>query len=127
MTRGGLQSSAYEVPVTLETPTISANAKILTDDIPITADFLNGNSGQLRIWFSFTAASDFEIAVTKLGEADLLGSPLKLNADQNFVIKSTGYYRFDIGVRPGDLINLSSTANITAINEFQVQKIPIAT
>jgi len=126
---GGLQSSAYEVAVTVEAPTIAINAKILTNDITIDADLLNGDSGLLRILFSFTSdlAADFQITATKLGAADLTGSPLVLNADNTFIILSDGYYRFDLSVAPGDLINFSSNTALTAVNDFQVQRIPIAT
>lgn len=123
----GLNSSAYDVAVTLETPTIAIDDKILTDDITITDDFLNGDSGLLRLWFSFTTGADYQVTVTKLGEADLTGSPLILNADNTFIMLSDGYYRFDIGVQPGDLINLSSSVAISAINDFQIQRVQIAT
>ena len=123
----GLNSSAYDVAVTTETPSISIGAKILTDDITVTSALLNGDSGLLRLWFSFTTGADFQVTVTKLGEADLTGSPLIVNADNTFILLSDGYYRFDIGVKPGDLINLSSSVAISAINDFQVQRIQIAT
>ena len=123
----GLNSSAYDVPVTLETPAISIDAKILTNDITITSEFLNGDSGLLRLWFSFTTGADYRVTVTKLGEADLTGSPLILNADNTFILLDNGHYRFDIGVKPGDLINLSSSVAISAINDFQIQRIQIAT
>jgi len=120
---GGLQSSAYEVTLTEENTPITSNAKILTNDIVITSDLLNGNSGLLRLLFSFNTAADYEITVTKLGAADLTGSPLKLNADVAFVLLSDGYYRFDISVAPGDLINLSSNIQIDSINDLQIQRI----
>jgi len=123
----GLNSSAYDVAVTLETPSISIDAKILTNDITITEDFLNGDSGLLRLWFSFTTGADYQVTVTKLGAADLTGSPLILNADNTFIMLSDGYYRFDVGVKPGDLINLSSSVAISAINDFQIQRVQIAT
>lgn len=120
-----LTSSAYEVPVTLESVIIAIDAKILTDDITITKEFLGGTSGVLRLWFSMGAVSDFQLVVTKKGLADLTGNPLTLNSDNAFVLKSNGYYRFDIGVRVGDLINLSSNVAIDDIFEFQVQQIRI--
>lgn len=129
MGTGGLQSSAFAVPLTVEGVTITANAKILTNDIVTDADFINGNSGRIRFLFSFTtlAAADFQMTVTKLGEADLTGFPLKLNADNTFILLSDGYYQFDISVEPGDLINFSSNVDITKINDIQVQKIQIGT
>lgn len=122
---GGLQSSMYEVDIVKETPVIAIDAKILTDDIEITKDFLNGDSGMLRLWFSFNTAADYSLTVTKLGAADLTGSPLKVSAENSFTLLSDGYYRFDIGVKPGDLINLSSNVAIDAINDLQVQRIHI--
>jgi len=122
-----LRSSAYDIPVTLEPVTIAIAAKILTNDIVITSKSLGGSSGLLRLYFSMdsTASADFEITVTKMGEANLTGDPLILNADNGFVIKPSGYYRFDIGVKPGDLINLSSNVAITDIFEFQIQQIQL--
>ena len=119
----GLQSSAYERTTPTEPVTIALNTKILTNDIVITNESLAGDSGLFRLWFSFTTGADFEVTVTKLGLADLTGSPLKVNADNSFVLKSDGYYRFDIGVKPGDLINLSSNTAITKINDIQIQQI----
>lgn len=124
---GGLQSSAYEVVLTKESMPISSDSKILTNDIEISKDFLNGDSGLIRIIFSFATAGDYEVTVTKLGQEDLLGSPLKLIATNNFILKSSGYYRFDVSVKPGDLINLSSNLQITKINDLQIQRIHIAT
>jgi len=127
MPGGGLQSSAYEVALVLESVTILPNIKILTNDIVITKEFLNGDSGLLRLIFSFTTGVDYEITLTKLGEANLLQFPLKLNADNNFTLLSDGYYRFDISVKPGDLINLSSNIQISEINDFQIQRVQIGT
>ncbi len=120
---GTLQSSAYEVELEPENVPISPNQKILTNDIPINKQFLNGESGLIRLLFSFNTPSDFEVTVTKKGKADLLGFPLKLNADFEFILKSDGYYRFDISVKLGDLINLSCNMQISQINELQVQRI----
>lgn len=122
---GGLKSSAYEQVSTPATVSIALDSKILEDDIVITSDMLGGNSGLLRLWWSFTTATDYIITITKLGEADLTGFPLKVNGDNDFVLKADGYYRFDIGVRPGDLINLSSSVSITKVNELQIQQIQI--
>jgi len=125
---GGLQGSAYEIVATPTGTPITANTQILASDITITASLLNGDSGLLRLLFSFTTAiaADTQITVTKLGAADLTGSPLILNADNTFIILSDGYYRFDVSVAPGDLINLSSSVQITAVNDLQVQRIPLA-
>jgi len=79
----------------------------------------------LRLWWSFTTGADYEVTITKLGAADLLGSPLKVNGDNTFVLKDNGFYRFDIGVKPGDLINLSSSVAISAVNTLQIQQIQL--
>ena len=121
----GLSSSAYErVSIPVNVP-ILLNTKILQNDIIVTADMLNGDSGLFRIWWSFTTGADYIITITKKGEADLLGFPLIVNGDNTFVLKSDGYYRFDIGIRVGDLINLSSNLQITNVNELQIQQIQI--
>jgi len=122
---GGLRSSAFDRDATPASVTIAINAKILENDLVITKDLLGGDSGLLRIWWSFTTGADYEVTITKLGAADLLGSPLKVNGDNTFVLKDNGFYRFDIGVKPGDLINLSSSVAITAVNTLQIQQIQL--
>ena len=92
---------------------------------PMFAHMLGGDSGLFRIWFSFTTGADYELTITKLGAADLTGFPLKVNADNTFVLKDDGYYRFDIGVQPGDLINMSSNVAISKVNDLQIQQIQI--
>jgi len=53
-----------------------------------------------------------------------------LNADNEFLLRSAGYYRFDIGVRAGDLINFFfeehiTADNLVAIDVFRVDQIQI--
>lgn len=124
---GGLQSSAFLRDSTTASVTISSGTKILENDIEVTTDMLgsSSSSGVFRLWFSFTTASEYQITVTKNGAADLTGSPLKVHADLDFVLQSTGYYRFDIAVNVGDLINLSSDTDITAVNELTIQQVQI--
>ena len=121
----GLASSMYERDVITNSTPISSGIEILDDDIIVTRDMLNGDSGLFRIWWSFTTASDYIITITKKGTADLTGFPLMVNPDNEFVLKSNGYYRFDIGVRPGDIINLSCNVDISKINDIQIQQIQI--
>jgi len=122
---GGLKSSAYEqVSIPAGTP-IALNTQILANDLVITPTMLGGNSGLLRIWWSFTTGADYIVTLTKKGAADLLGFPLQVNGDNFFVLKNDGYYRVDIGVRPGDLINLSSSVEITKVNDLQIQQIQL--
>jgi len=122
---GGLQSSAYERDSTPAGTPIALNTKILENDFIVTKAILSGDSGLLRIWWSFTTGADYEVTITKKGEADLLGFPLKANGDNLFVLKDDGYYRFDVGVKPGDLINLSSSVAISKVNDLQIQQIQI--
>jgi len=121
----GLSSSAYERDSTNSNVPISAVTKILQNDIVITKDMLNGDSGLFRIWWSFSTGGDYTLMITKKGESDLQGFPLIVNPDNDFVLKNDGYYRFDVGVRVGDLINLSSTVPISKVNELQIQQIQI--
>jgi len=121
----GLQSSAYARDATPATVTIAIDSKILENDIIVTKDMLSGDSGLFRIWWSFTTGVDYILTVTKKGEADLLGFPLKVNGDNTFALLDNGYYRFDVGVVPGDLINLSSSVAITKVNDLQIQQIQI--
>ena len=125
MTRGGLQSSAYEKVSTPAGLPIALNTKILENDIVITKELLAGDSAIFRLWWSFTTGTDYIITLTKKGAADLVGFPLKVNGDNSFVLKDEGYYRFDFGVKPGDLINFSSSVQITKVNEIQIQQIQL--
>jgi len=123
-----MASSIHKIDVDPETATITAGNKILSVDIDfVPGEFAPGGGGIVRLYFSFTsaAAADYEITVSKLGQADLTGFPLKLNSDQNFVLKSDGYYRFDIGVEETDKINFSSSVDLTKINELEIHKIVI--
>ena len=121
----GLTSSAYSRDATPAGATIALNTQILLGDVIVTKEMLAGDSGLFRIYWSFTTGADYTITITKKGDADLSGFPLLVNADNSFVLKSDGYYRFDIGVKPGDLINLSSNVEITKINDLQIQQIQI--
>lgn len=122
---GGLRSSAYARVATPANVPITLNTQILASDIAVTSALLDGDSGVFRIWFSFTTGEDYNLTITKKGAADLLGFPLKVNGDNTFVLKDDGYYRFDIGVQIGDLINLSSSVEITKVNDLQIQQIQI--
>lgn len=122
---GGLRSSAYNKDFPIESVPVSLNSKILTNDIAVTTNMLGGDSGLFRFWWSFTTGADYQVTITKKGQADLTGFPLIVNGDNDFVIKSDGYYRFDVSVKPGDLVNFSSNVEISKINELQIQQIQI--
>jgi len=121
----GLQSSAYDRDATPAGTPIALNTKIFENDIVVTKNMLAGDSGLFRLWWSFTTGADYVLTVTKKGAADLLGFPLKVNADNTFVLRDDGLYRFDVGVKPGDLINMSSSVQITKVNDLQVQQIQL--
>ena len=118
----GLASSAYDITPPVEA--VPGLTKILTDDLTFTKESLGGNSGLIRIWFAFVTGADYELTVTKGGSATF-PKPFKPNGDNNFVLKDIGYYRFDVGVKPGDLINLKSSVSISAVNDFLIQQIQI--
>ena len=122
---GGLTSSAYSRDATSTGTPIALNTQILLGDVIVTKEMLAGDSGLFRMYWSFTTGADYTITITKKGAVDLLGFPLLVNADNSFILKSNGYYRFDIGVKPGDLINLSSNVEITKVNDLQIQQIQI--
>jgi len=121
----GLRSSAYARVATPSGTPIAIDAAILASDIVVTSTMLGGDSGLFRIWFSFTTGADYNLTITKKGAADLTGFPLLVNGDNTFVLKDDGYYRFDIGVQPGDLINMSSSVAISKVNDLQIQQIQI--
>jgi len=122
---GGLQSSAYERDATPNSTPIAIDTPILLNDLVITKDMLNGDSGVLRIWWSFVTNGDYFITITKKGAADLMGFSLRVNGDNDSILHTSNYYRFDVGVKPGDLINLSSGTEITKVNDLQIQQIQL--
>jgi len=114
-----LTSSIYPVPFVVATTTIAAGTNILSTPITITGDQVSpGGGGILRLLFSFTtlAAADATISVRQGAGATLKGN---LNADNNSVIKSDGYFRFDIDVEKDDIVNLQSNVDITTVNFFR--------
>ena len=51
---------------------------------------------------------------------------MKFNGDNSFLLKSGGYYRFDIGVRPGDILDfIPAVTNIVSVLEFRMDQIQI--
>ena len=91
--------------------TISSGNDILSTPITILPDHVKpGGGGILRLYFSFTVASDSTIGVFNNGK--FKGN---LNADNSALIISDGYYRFDVDVEEGDIINLQSTIDITRV------------
>jgi len=120
MARG---SSIYEIPVVLNTTDpIPINTKILASDVSfVPGEFNPGKGATLRLNLGLATGIDFEISITLDGSAP----SLKLNADNDFVIKSTGYYRFDIGIDETSLFNFSISQSLpqTSITHIKLQKI----
>jgi len=110
-------SSIYPVDFVVNTPTITANSNILSTPITITSEQVSpGGGALLRLFFSFTLAATAMISVFDGTGATLIGN---LNADNDTVISSDGYYRFDIDVEDGDTINLKASENISVVNHFR--------
>lgn len=106
-----MTSSIYPLAFVAATPTITSGSDILSTPVTIISDHVTpGGGGILRLQFSFVG-TDMEITVFNNSV-----SKGKLNGDNSFVILSDGYYRFDIEVESGDIINLQSNQNITTIN-----------
>jgi len=104
------------VDAVLETPP-TMNTNIFSTPITITAAQVKpGGGGILRIYFSFTMGANATVSVRQGLLSTLKGN---LNADNTSEVVSNGYYRFDIDVEAGDIINLQSTQNITVINNLR--------
>lgn len=134
----GLQSSQFRiVPEIATTPTTNA---ILSKDIqfiaserdivstsPNTQVVLNGKSATVRVWFSLNTGGDYQLTFTKLGGQDF-SKPLIVNGDNSFILKSVGYYRFDIGVKVDDLLNFKSSVSVPTdedVFELLIQQIQL--
>lgn len=83
---------------------------IFASDLEITSDDLRpGGGGILRLYFSFAGTTTVKV----FNNGNFKGF---LNADNSNTIADNGYYRFDIDVEGGDLINLQLGAAVTAVN-----------
>lgn len=108
-----MPASIYPLSFTTATPTITAGNDILSTPITIISDHVSPGGGAiLRLYFSFTM-TDGKVSVFEGSTPVLKGD---LNADNLSTIVNDGYYRFDIDVEDGDIINLRAANNITAIN-----------
>ncbi len=109
-----MTSSIYPIPTT---PFAAPNSgtDILQSDIVITRAMVSpGGGATLRLLFGFTLAAT--AAVTIFNNATSKG---QLNADNSSAILTNGYYRFDIDVEEGDVLNLQASENITAVLFFR--------
>ncbi len=118
-----MTSSIYPVDFVVSTadPIVGGN-NILSTPITITSDQVSpGGGGVLRLYFSFTMGGSSMISV-RIGAS---GNTLKgnLNADNSSLLEIDGYYRFDIDIEAGDIINLRSSSNITNVNLFRAHLI----
>lgn len=109
-----MTSSIYPVPFVANSST-AINGDVLSTPITITADQLKpGGGGILRLYFSFTTGADTIVSI--FNNTVLKGT---LNADNTNIIVSDGFYRFDIDVEAGDIINLQSSVAISVVNLFR--------
>lgn len=114
-----MTSSIYPLDFVVNSPTINSGTNILSTPITIVSDHVSpGGGGIVRIYFSFTVTTNAIVSV--LNNGSLKGN---LNADNSAEVISNGYYRFDIDVEAGDVINLQSTVNITTVNLFRAHLI----
>jgi len=98
--------------------TIAIDDNILS--VPITIIPIHvkpGGGGIVRLYFSFTTSDAANTNISVFNNSVFKGF---LNADNGKEIISDGYYRFDIDVENGDIINLQSTLkSISKINLFR--------
>jgi len=125
----GLQSSVYPL-ASFSTPSaISADTDILPSDISVTKENLEGTAGLYRVWFTLntTADADFNFIIRRTNPNDTITTTRsqKVNSDNEFILKSGGYYRFDIDVILGDEINFHSSVGIDSVSELRVHQIQI--
>ena len=113
-----MTSSVYPISVTAANGGggVGVNTDLLVSDIEITSDMVKpGGGGLLRLYFSYGVTggglTHTEITITDNGSDKGL-----LNADNDAHVDNDGYYRFDLDVEEGDLINLESSIAITATN-----------
>ena len=92
---------------------INADENILVDDISITSEMVSpGGGGILRLYFSF----DFDVTPAIVSVFNNNVTKGNLNADNSSDIVSNGYYRFDLDVKSGDMINFQSSEDIDEIH-----------
>jgi len=107
-----LTSSIYPLSITPNTPTITLANDILSTDLEITNDMVKpGGGGILRLYFSFTFAVT-PATITVFNNSSAKGN---LNADNSAEVITDGYYRFDLDVEAGDMLNFQASQDITAI------------
>jgi len=125
----GLQSSSFPLVSFSTSGAVALDTDILPESLLITKDNLQGEAGLFRVWITFatTADVDFQMNVRRKNASDTVTTDrlLKLNGDNDFILKSGGYYRFDVDVIIGDEINFQSTVGLTRVDELRVHQIQI--
>lgn len=114
-----MTSSIYAIPVTATATPIGTNTDIIVGGVPISREQVSpGGGGILRLYFSFTFGAPSTVRVFNNGI--LKGF---LNADNSNVIEDNGFYRFDIDIEEGDLVNIESSVAISTVNLLRVHLI----
>ena len=97
---------------------IDKNENILVDDISITSEMVSpGGGGILRLYFSM--AFDDGMGSETNSTISVFNNNVKkgeLNADNSSKVETNGYYRFDLDVKSGDMINFQSSEDIDEIH-----------
>ena len=112
-----MTSSIYPIVITGQTGV--GGTDLFTPNIVITREMVSpGGGGILRLWFSFSfTIAGAPVQVFKgTTQSPTLVFKGNLNPDNDAVCLTNGYYRFDIDVEEGDIINLQSTQTVTANN-----------
>lgn len=119
-----MSSSTYAIPITVNSSfPIAPSTDLLTSDISFVQDeFSPGDSGLVRVWFTLMTDANEDTIVAITHDSFVSASSL-FNADNSFVVKSNGLYRFDIPAKFGDLINIRANKELTAIALLRFDKI----
>lgn len=116
---GGTQAIAT---VTVDTSGVAIAGDFISSDIKFVEDeFVPGKAALIRMWFCIETTTDNDTIISVSHQS---GTNLEqLNADNNFVIKSKGLYRFDIPAIVGDSINVQSSVAVPIIRLLRFEKI----
>ena len=108
-------SSIFKKDLVLENTPITADSKILTNNITFSEEELApGKSGAMRLWIAITTLADVDTILTITYDGSFT-ELIQLQADQGFIVKSKGLYRFDVPIRPGINWNIKSSVEITSV------------
>jgi len=104
------------------TGTITANTNILSTNLLIANDLVKPGGGA-TIRLSFGMVFGTSPAAVSIFNGGLLKG--KLNADNSNNLITDGYYRFDLDVESGDLINFQASESITTLRFLKVQLVQV--